>query len=76
MEALVEFMVKCLVDHPDEVHVEVTESSHSVVYEVRVNEEDIGKVIGRGGRIAEALRTIVRSVPTEDGRRHSVEIAS
>jgi predicted RNA-binding protein YlqC (UPF0109 family) len=76
MQQLVEFMVKSLVDHPDEVQVEVTESSHSVVYEVHVNEEDIGKVIGRGGRIAEALRTIVRSVPTDDGRRLTVEIAS
>jgi predicted RNA-binding protein YlqC (UPF0109 family) len=76
MQQLVEFMVKSLVDHPDEVQVVVNESSHSVVYEVHVNEEDIGKVIGRGGRIAEAMRTIVRSVPTTDGRRHTVEIAS
>mgnify|MGYP000855209638 CR=1 FL=1 len=76
MEELVTYLVKGLVDTPEQVHVNTVESGSLVVHEVSVAQEDLGKVIGRGGRIAEALRTIVRAVSSPDGRRHTVEIIS
>ncbi len=76
MQQLVQYIVEKLVDNPQDVEVSVVDGPRSVSYEISVADEDLGKVIGRGGRIANALRTIVRSVPTEDGRRHSVEISS
>jgi uncharacterized protein len=76
MEELVEYLAKHLVDAPDHVKVRTVESGNLVVYEVSVAQSDLGKVIGRGGRIAEALRTIVKAVPTTDSRRHTVEVVS
>lgn len=71
---LVEFMVKSLVDEPDEVMVNVVEGEKSVVLELHVSKEDIGKVIGKQGRIAKAIRTILSASATKDGRRASLEI--
>lgn len=71
---LVEFMVKSLVDEPDEVMVNVVEGEKSVVLELHVSKDDIGKVIGKQGRIAKAIRTILSASATKDGRRASLEI--
>lgn len=71
---LVEFMVKSLVDEPDEVMVHVVEGEKSVVLELHVSKDDIGKVIGKQGRIAKAIRTILSASATKDGRRASLEI--
>ena len=71
---LVEFMVKSLVDEPDEVMENVVEGEKSVVLELHVSKEDIGKVIGKQGRIAKAIRTILSASATKDGRRASLEI--
>lgn len=71
---LVEFMVKSLVDEPGEVMVNVVEGEKSVVLELHVSKEDIGKVIGKQGRIAKAIRTILSASATKDGRRASLEI--
>ena len=76
MQELVEFIVKSLVDHPEDVTVTAVEGNDTVVYEVRVADGDVGQVIGRHGRIAKALRTVVRSVPSPDGLRHTVEVIS
>lgn len=66
MERLVELVVKALVDSPDRVTVRAVEGERSLVIEVRVPEEDMGKVIGKGGRIANALRTIVRAAGAKE----------
>lgn len=71
---LVLFMVKSLVDVPDEVSVNVVEGSKSTILELRVAPEDIGKVIGKQGRIAKAIRTILSASATRDGKRATLEI--
>ncbi len=71
---LVEFMVKSLVDVPEEVSVNVVEGAKSTILELRVSPEDIGKVIGKQGRIAKAIRTILSASATRDGRRATLEI--
>ena len=71
---LVEFMVKSLVDEPDQVSVNVIEGEKSTILELRVAEGDIGKVIGKQGRIAKAIRTVLSASATKDGRRASLEI--
>ncbi len=57
LKDLLEYLAKSLVDNPDEVHVEATETDTTVVLELSVAKEDVGKVIGKQGRIARALRT-------------------
>jgi len=76
MEKLVDYLVKHIVDEPDQVQVQTVQSGTSVTYEVTVAENDIGKVIGRRGRVAEALRILVKSAPATEGTRHNVEIVS
>ena len=71
---LVEFMVKSLVDVPEEVSVNVVEGAKSTILELRVSPEDIGKVIGKQGRIAKVIRTILSASATRDGRRATLEI--
>jgi predicted RNA-binding protein YlqC (UPF0109 family) len=73
MQDLIELVVCKLVDHPDEVHVTTVTSDESVVYEVRVAASDVGKALGRQGRIASAVRTIVKAAAMKDQRRVFVE---
>ena len=74
MQELVEFLAKGLVDNPDEVRVERIERDGAVVLELRVAPDDVGKVIGRQGRIARALRTIVRASGARSNERAMLEI--
>jgi len=74
MKDLLEYLAKALVDNPDDVHIEVIEGERSVILQLKVNQEDIGKVIGKQGRIAQALRTIVKSAATKQGKNAIVEI--
>ena len=62
LKDLLEYLAKSLVDNPDEVHVEATETDTTVVLELTVAKDDVGKVIGKQGRIARALRTIVKAL--------------
>jgi uncharacterized protein len=71
---LVEYLVRALVEAPDEVQVEELEENGDVVLEVTVAEDDLGRVIGRAGRIANALRTVARAAATKEERRVIVEI--
>ena len=71
---LVEFVVKSLVDVPEEVSVSVIEGEKSTILELKVAQEDVGKVIGKQGRIAKAIRTILSASATRDGRRATLEI--
>ena len=75
MSELLAYLARELVDEPDAVRVETEERDDGVVLVLHVAEGDVGKVIGRNGRIARALRTLVRAASPRDGRRVFVEIA-
>jgi predicted RNA-binding protein YlqC (UPF0109 family) len=72
---LLEYLARRLVDEPDAVRVEQAEEDGALVLRLHVAPDDVGKVIGRGGRIARALRTVVRAAATRSDRRVLVEIA-
>ncbi|HEX2436211.1 MAG TPA: KH domain-containing protein [Solirubrobacterales bacterium] len=74
MRELVEYLVRALVENPGEVQVEELEENGDVVLEVTVADDDLGRVIGRGGRIANALRTVARAAATKEDCRVIVEI--
>lgn len=74
MKELIEAIAKALVDHPNEIQVKVLEGQQTTVFELRVLPEDIGKVIGREGRTAEAIRTILQSVGMKHHKRFLLEI--
>ena len=74
MKALVELMAKALVDKPEEVGVAEIEGDRTTVYELRVAASDIGKVIGKQGRTAGAMRTILNASGTKLGKRCVLEI--
>ncbi len=70
---VLEYLVKSVVENPDEVKVEVVERQGSVALEVTVAEGDMGRVIGRRGRVANSIRTIVRAAASKDGSFVDVE---
>jgi uncharacterized protein len=74
VEELVEYLARGLVDKPDEVRVDRTERDGAIVLELRVAPEDVGKVIGRQGRMARALRTLVRASGARSNERALLEI--
>ena len=74
MRELVDFLVRSLVEHPDRVEVEEFEEDGDLILEVTVAEDDLGRVIGRGGRIANAIRTVARAAGARDDRRVIVDI--
>lgn len=74
MKELVEYITKALVDNADEVSVNQINGEKSVILEVKVASEDMGKVIGKQGRIAKAIRTVVKAAATKEGKRAVVEI--
>jgi predicted RNA-binding protein YlqC (UPF0109 family) len=74
MRALVEAMAKALVDKPDEVNVSEVEGEKTTVFELRVSESDLGKVIGKQGKTARAMRTILSAAGTKLGKRCVLEI--
>jgi predicted RNA-binding protein YlqC (UPF0109 family) len=71
---LVEYLTRALVEHPDDVQVDEVGSDDDVVLEIRVAEDDLGRVIGRSGRVANAIRTVAKAAGARDGRRVMVEI--
>lgn len=74
MKELVEVIAASLVDHPDQVVVTEKETDKSVVVELRVAPEDMGKVIGKQGRIAKSIRTVVKAAATKDDKKVVVDI--
>jgi uncharacterized protein len=71
---LVKFLALGLVDRPDEVTVTLVEERNASVYELEVDDDDLGKVIGRGGKTARAIRTLVNAVAPRSRKRTLVEI--
>lgn len=74
MKELVEVVAKALVDHPEEVVVTEKTEGKNIVVELHVAPSDMGKVIGRQGRIAKAIRTVVKAASSRDNTRVDVEI--
>jgi uncharacterized protein len=74
MEELVAFIIRSLVDNPDDVTVAALENSGGVTYEVTVAPGDMGKVIGRSGRVIQSIRTVVKAIAAKTDERAYVEI--
>ena len=75
MRELVEVIAKALVDHPEEVVVTEKEEGKTLVLEVKVADSDMGKVIGKQGRIAKAIRAVVKAAATKEDKKVIVDIA-
>ena len=69
-----DFVVSFLVDNPDDVRIEESDQGDTIIYDLIVHQDDIGKVIGRNGRTARSLRTIVRAAAAREDRNAVVEI--
>ena len=76
MKEIVEYIVKNLVQTPDEVKVSSYEDGDITVIHVVVNEDELGKVIGKNGRIAQSIRAIIRSASNGTGKKYAVKIGS
>ena len=74
MKDLVEIIAKSLVDNPDEVHVNEIQGEQDLILELRVAPEDMGKVIGKQGRIAKAIRSVVKAAASKSEKKVIVDI--
>ena len=74
MRELVEYIARSLVNDPSQVRVSEVEGSNTIIYELRVAPEDMGRVIGKSGRVANAMRTLLRVVAVRQGKRVTLEI--
>ena len=74
MKELVKVIAMALVDHPEEVVVTETENDKTILVELKVAPEDMGKVIGKQGRIAKSIRTVMRAAATRNNEKIAVEI--
>jgi len=74
IQELIEFVAKSLVDEPEAVRVNKLSGTHSTIYELHVAPQDMGRVIGKKGRVANALRTLLHVTATREGKRAMLEI--
>ncbi|MCB1198069.1 MAG: KH domain-containing protein [Bdellovibrionota bacterium] len=74
MKNLLELIIKQLVDFPDDVNINEIAGEQTCVYELRVNKEDLGKIIGKQGRTARAIRTLLSAAAVKDSKRVMLEI--
>jgi predicted RNA-binding protein YlqC (UPF0109 family) len=74
MKELIEYIAKSLVDHPDEVQVEEITGARSVIFELHVAPSDMGRVIGKHGRVANAMRSLLHVASIKSGKRAILEI--
>lgn len=74
MKEIIEIIARSLVDHPEQIVVDEKMDGDTVTYELRVATDDMGKVIGKQGRIAKALRTVVKAAATRENKKVNVEI--
>jgi predicted RNA-binding protein YlqC (UPF0109 family) len=72
MQEFIEYIVKKLVDHPDEVKVSQIDSEKTIILELQVKEGDLGKVIGKKGRTAKALRTLLTAAAAKQGQKRAI----
>ncbi|MCD7033805.1 KH domain-containing protein [Metabacillus sp. GX 13764] len=74
MQQLIETIVRALVDFPEDVKVTAEDRDHQIAYQLTVNKTDIGKVIGKQGRVAKAIRTVVYAAGSQSSKRILLEI--
>ncbi len=74
MKELIEYIARSLVNDPDQVRVDEIAGAYSVVYELHVAPDDMGRVIGKGGRVANATRTLLKVAAIKEGKRAILEI--
>jgi predicted RNA-binding protein YlqC (UPF0109 family) len=74
MKALVEYIAKSLVEHPEQVDVRETKSGNRVRLELSVNKDDMGRVIGKNGRVANSIRTLLRVAAERDGVQATLDV--
>ena len=74
MKELIEYIAKSLVDDPSQVTVSEVEGTNSIIVELHVAPEDMGRVIGRSGRVANSMRTLLRVIAAKEGKRVTLEI--
>jgi predicted RNA-binding protein YlqC (UPF0109 family) len=74
MKALVEFIAKSLVDNPDQVEVRETQNGNRVRLELNVAKEDMGRVIGKNGRVANSIRTMLRVAAEREGKQATLDV--
>jgi hypothetical protein len=74
LQNLVEYIAKNLVDDPNQVKVELLENANAITLELHVAQNDMGRVIGKGGKIANSIRTLVRVAAAREGKRVNLEI--
>ena len=74
MKELIEYIVRILVDHPEQVQSTEVDGEKTVIFELRCNKEDIGKIIGKSGKTVGAIRTLLSTAAAKEGRRAMLEI--
>ncbi len=74
MKALIEYIAKSLVEHPQEVQVVETSSGNRVRIELSVSKDDMGRVIGKGGKVANSIRTLLRVVAEREGKQAALDV--
>jgi hypothetical protein len=74
MKALTEYIAKSLVDHPDEVTVDEIHHGNRVTLELSVAKDDMGRIIGKGGRVANAIRTLLRVAAEREGNQVTLDV--
>ena len=74
MKDLIENLARALVDHPDDVSLTEIDGEKTMIYELRCNKEDIGKLIGRNGKTVGAMRTLLSTLAAKKGRRAMLEV--
>jgi predicted RNA-binding protein YlqC (UPF0109 family) len=74
VKELIEYIARSLVDHPEQVKVQQVEGEQSVIFELQVAQDDMGKIIGKEGRIANAIRTLLKVAAAREGKRAVLEI--
>ena len=72
MKELLEGMIKAIVDKPDEVNIDLTESENTLIYELKVGEGDIGKVIGKKGKNVGSVRTLLSAATAKEGGKRAI----
>lgn len=74
MKELIEYMAASLVDHPEQIRVDEVEKDHVIIYRLSVSKEDLGKVIGKQGRVVQAIRSVAKAAAWKEKKRVWVEI--
>lgn len=74
MKEFIEYIARHLVDHPENVSLETEEKEGKLVFKLKVGESDVGKIIGKSGRTASAVRTLLRAVAAKEGKRAVLDI--